>query len=229
MAQVTGAHGQYAVGAVRTSRVDSACQFVEGAGNSVAQKCVISFTASPEREDGSEYTCKDGLGEICWTVKNGDKEKRMNLDAEFCIRDLEMIELMTTATLALDAGGDAIGIERQGINAAANTGASFEAFAKVGYGQGTCPPVVVGETVPQWWRFTYGRTTWFLGDTTLEDGVQNISMTGYAEANPSFGNGPFDDYPATAGMGADTIESVLLDAAGPPVTQVGYIDTPVQA
>lgn len=229
MAQIHGCLGQYAVCGIRTARLDQSCQVVPGINNAVAQRCVVTFTASPEREDGTEYVCKDGCGIVCWTIKDCDKEKRMNLDVELCVRDLDQIEIMTGAHLVLDADGNTIGLERQGPNGVCTNGATLELWAKVATGSGACPPSTPTQaTTPGWWRYSYGRSFMLMGDTTMEDGVYQISMTGYAEVNPQFGNGPFNDYPGAAPMGEDSLESIVLDAAGPPTAQCGYIETPLQ-
>lgn len=224
MAQVQGCLGQYAVCAARVARLDNTCCPVEGDNNAVAAKCIASFTASPEREEGTEYVCKDGCGSVCWTVKDCDKEKRMNVDLEMCVRDLEMLEIMTNAKLVLDADGNCIGLERQGIAAPCPFGSTLELWAKVGNATGACPPDPgMAATQPQWWRYSYGRMFWFLGDSTLEDDVYQVSLTGYAESNPCFQDGPFNDYPGASPVGPDTLESIVLDLAGPPETACGYV------
>lgn len=230
MAQINGCFGQYAVCAIRVSRLDENCCPMEGENNAVAQRCVISFTASPEREEGTEYNCTDGCGDVCWTVKDCDKEKRMNLDLEMCIRDLEMIELLSTAQVCLDDAGNCIGLERQGVDVDCPNGAVVELWAKVGFGTGACPPdPTTADTTPKWWRFTYPRAFMWMGDTTMEDDVYNVNLTGYSENNPCFVDGPFNDYPAAKPLSPGALESILLDVEGPPETACGYIPVPAQA
>jgi len=81
---------------------------------------------------------------------------------------------------------------------------------------------------PGWFRVIYPRATFTLGDSTFENGVAVVSLSGFGTQNPLWGNGPFNDYPASGTLPANTPEAILLDSAGPPALANGYTTVPAQ-
>lgn len=227
MAQIYGTLGQYAVCRLRVSRLGANCAPVSGANNAVVSKALVTMTATPEREDGTEYTARTGCNEIAFSVKECDREKRMTISMDLCTRDLELMELLTNARLVLDADGNTIGVERQGYNNDCDDGVGLEVWAKVGTSAGACAPD--GDVViPGWWRYTYPKGHYFLGEHSFANDVFVTKITGYSEVNPEWGDGPFNDYPGVDGLGTDTLESITLDLGGPPSAGTGYISVPAQ-
>jgi hypothetical protein len=210
--------------AVRVARLDSTCAIVKGANNAVASTAIVRLQSSPEYETGDEFIQKNGCGDICLYVKDGDKLKRMNLTLELCTRDMEMLELLTGGELIMD-GADVIGFSRRGVGAADPDPVSLELWTRaIPSGQsGACADPNAGAS---WWRWVYPRASFTLGDVTHENGIGLVSLTGIADPNPFWGNGPFNDWPGDEFPDPTSPEHFVLDSVGPPTTQCGYIAVP---
>lgn len=215
--------GSARVCALRVTRLDSTCQIVKGANNAVASTAIVRLVSSPQYETGDEFIQKNGCGDICLYVKNADKLKRMNLTMELCTRDMQMLEMLTGASLYTDAG-DVIGLSRRGVGETDPDPVSLELWTKaIPTGtSGACAAVGAA----QWWRWVYPRATFTLGDVTHENGIGLVSLTGFADPNPYWVNGPFNDWPADEILDQESPEHFVLDSVGPPTTQCGYITVP---
>lgn len=216
--------GSARVCALRVVRLDSTCAIVKGDNNAVVSSAIVRLQSSPEYDAGEELIQKNGCGDICLVVKNLDKLKRMNLTMELCTRDMELIELLTGASLYTE-GADVIGLSRRGIGASDPDPVSLELWTKaIPSGQsGAC----TGVGATSWWRWVYPRATFTLGDVTHENGIGLVSLTGFADPNPYWVNGPFNDWPADEILDQESPEHFVLDAVGPPTTQCGYISVPL--
>jgi hypothetical protein len=216
--------GSARVCALRVTRLDEYCQFVTGAGNAVVSSAIVRLQSSPEYETGDEFIQKNGCGEVQLVVKTLDKLKRMNLQMELCTRDMELMELLTGGTLYTE-GADVTGFARRGVGASDPNPVSLELWTKAiptGTGGG-CPDPNAGAA---WWRWVYPKATFTLGDVTHENGIGLIQMTGYAEPNVYWGNGPFNDWPADELLQEDSPEHFVLDSVGPPTSACGLVSVP---
>lgn len=148
----------------------------------------------------------------------------MNLTLDLCTRDMELIELLTGAGLYTD-GSDIVGVHRRGIGASDPDPVSLELWTKaIPSGQsGACPQPGAGAA---WWRWVYPRATFTLGDVTHENGIGLVTLSGFADPNPYWTNGPFNDWPADELLDPESPEHFILDSVGPPATQCGYITVP---
>ncbi len=215
--------------AIRVSRLGPDCAPVAGVNNAVVTSAVVKLIGTPQYDAGQEYTLKNGCGNTVVELREVDKLKSMNLDVELALRDMELIELMTGAQLYLNADTPTphvIGMSRRGVGAAAPASVSVEIWTRAISLTGDCTPGV--SAVPQWWRIIYPKATFTLDTATFENSVGVITLKGFASANPQWGNGPFNDYPAATLLDPTTPEAYILDASGLPVTQCGYISVPVQ-
>jgi hypothetical protein len=221
--------GSAQVCAVRIARLLPNCTFAVGPNNAAASSAIIRVNASPEYSPGEDFEMKNGCGQLCVSLKNCDQLKRMNLQVELCLRDPAMIELMTGSRTYTD-GTDIVGYSRRGIGAACPDSVSMEIWTKAVTTQNTCPVAGGGGYVDaQWWRTIWPKATFTLGDVSFANEVATLQLTGFAEANPNFLNGPFNDVDPLIGvLDPDSPEHMILDQAGPPVLGCGYITTPVQ-
>jgi hypothetical protein len=216
--------GSARVCALRVARLDSTCQIVKGANNAVASTAIVRLVSSPEYETGDEFIQKNGCGDICLYVKNADKLKRMNLTMELCTRDMELLELLTGASLYTDAS-EVIGLSRRGVGATDPDPVSLELWTKA-IPSGTSGACADPDAGASWWRWVYPRATFTLGDVTHENGIGLVSLTGFADPNPYWVNGPFNDWPADEILDQESPEHFVLDSVGPPTGQCGYIAVP---
>lgn len=215
--------GSARVCALRVSRLDDICSCVVGEDNAVVSSAIVRLQASPEYETGDEFIQKDGCGNIVINIKDVDRLKRINLTMELATRDIALLEILTGGTVYANEEGDIIGFARRGIGAEANDPVAMELWTRAVGASGTCAV----ETAA-WWRWTYPKATFTLGDVTHENGIGLVQLTGFSEANPNFGNGCFDDWPSVDEIDPDSPEHFVLDEQGPPQAQCGYIPVPVQ-
>lgn len=215
--------GSARVCVIRVSRLSSSCSCVPGATGAVASSAIVRLAATPEYETGDEFITKNGCGDIELSIKDVDRLKRINLQLELATRDMELLELLTGGTLYVDGLGEPEGFARRGIGVAANDPVAMELWTRAISTAGTC-----GADDSTWWRWTYPKATFTLGDTTLENGIATVQLTGFAEANPNYGDGCFNDWPATDPIDPDSPEHFVFDDA-PPTTACGYITVPAQS
>lgn len=212
--------------AIRVARLASNCTFVPGASSAVASSALIRIGSSPEYSPGEDFELKNGCGQLCVSLKNCDQLKRMNLTLELCTRDPALLELMTGAPV-YTVGQDIIGYSRRGIGATCPPSVSVEIWTKAVGIQNTCPTVVepVGYEEAQWWRVVWPKATFTLGDVTFANEIATVTLSGFAESNPNFASGPFQDIDLT--LDPTSPEHMFLDPDGPPTLGCGYTTTPV--
>lgn len=215
---------------IRVARLNSLCTHVPGPNNAAASSAIIRINSSPEYTAGDDFEMKNGCGTLCVTLKTCDQLKRMALQLELCLRDPAMIELLTGATTYTD-GTDIIGYSRRGVGATCPDNVSVEVWTKAVTTQNNCLPIVTPATSfqdAQWWRVIWPKATFTLGDVAFANEVATISLTGFAEANPNFLDGPFNDVPGGVVLDPSSPEHMILDQVGPPADECGYLTTPAQ-
>jgi hypothetical protein len=220
--------GSAQVCAIRVARLNTDCTFVSGANNSVATSAIVRLASSPEYSPGEDFEMKNGCGQICVSMKNCDQLKRMNLGLELCTRDPALVELLSGASLITD-GADIIGYSRRGIGSACPSPVSVEIWTKAMTINNTCAPAVEGYGDAKWWRVIWPKATFTLGDVAFANEVATLSLAGFAENNPNFTTGPFEDVPAGVTLDTSSPEHMFLDLIGPPTLACGYTAAPVPA
>jgi hypothetical protein len=93
----------------------------------------------------------------------------------------------------------------------------------------TCAPAVEGYGDAKWWRVIWPKATFTLGDVAFANEVATLSLAGFAENNPNFTTGPFEDVPAGVTLDTSSPEHMFLDLIGPPTLACGYTAAPVPA
>lgn len=202
---------------IRVSRLLDDCTYATGPDNSVVTNAGIRFDAQPEIEAGEEIIQKNGCGEICLNIKDPDEIKRLNLELELCTRDLDLLNILSCKTPILNEDGDTIGgCTKSG--ALDCPGATLEIWAKVGTDTGTCGEV--GASDYQWVRYYYPKVTLLAGGVTLENGLNNLTLTGIAEGNANSLDGPFSDWETT--VDSTDLECWQYETEAPPEPSCGY-------
>lgn len=201
-----GLYGSIKAAVIRVGKLSGACVPLSGANMGAASKAVITMQATADYETGDEFNQKNGNGDLLISVKDNDKLKRLNLQLELATRDYELISVMTGATL-LASGGVTYGIARLGTASSTPSPVSMEIWTKVAQASGSCAATGSG----QWFRHVYPKVVWTLGDSEFGNSVATVKMTGVAEGNPNWGNGPFNDYPDYTAVPSDTPEFEFLD------------------
>lgn len=228
MAQI-GLYGSIKLCVLRVARIDpTTCQFVETGvdanAEAVVSKAIVSLKSTPEYDTGQEYLQKNGCGDIVISVRDCDRLKRVNLEMELCLRDLELLELLTGGNLySTDIGTVEdpdvrnIGLGRRGIGQSCPTPVSIEVWSKAADASGDCS----ANADFAWWRSVWPKAHLTLSDVELGNGVAMIKLNGFGEPNPNWGDGPFNDWPADETLDPNEPEAFVLDTA-PPTPGIGF-------
>lgn len=199
------------------------CAFETGATAGIITSAVARVNTTPDYEPGEDFYMKNGCGEACAVLKTCDQLKRLNVEIELCLRDVTLLELITGGRLIVsDAeGAPPIGFARRAIGMTCQNPASLELWSKAIDTSGDC-----GTEGARWWRTVYPKATLTLGGYTMENAVATVTLTGYVEPLPSWGTGPFDDWPDATGLGENEPEAFVLDDIAPPAAVAGYVTVP---
>lgn len=208
---------------LRVSRLDSSCGCVYGANNGAITSGIVRLDASPEYITGQEYVLQNGCGDICVNFRDCDRLKRINIQMELCTRDMELLEILTGGQIYTTTG-TTTGFSRRGIGASCPDPVQFDIWTRAVDNSGTCAESGNPYT---WWHVVYPKATFTLGDSTFENGVATVKLTGYAEANSNIGIGCWEDLPS--GLDITAPEYFFLESADPPATDCGYATVPTPA
>lgn len=209
---------------IRASRLTGTGEAADSATAGVITSDMISVDTTVETSTGDDLEVKNGCGSLCSAFKDCDRLKRVTLSLKLCQLDFELIELLTGATLFVDAG-DVMGFQMPSSTAACPNGAAFEVWTKAWTGGEQAVSTTVGAATYFHWVFP--RTTWRLGNFTLENGFLEVAVEGEGTENSHIGaKGPFSDWPAgvIAGGGVTAMGGVFFDDA-PPASTCGYVAT----
>lgn len=212
--------GSAKVCALRVARLADDCTALPGATNGAVSTAIVQLQATPEYDTGQEFIQKNGCGDICISLRDLDKLKRITLAMTLCTRDLELIEILTGASL-ITISGEVSGLSRRGVGADDPARVSLELWTRAVDTAGAC-----SSTNNRWWRWVYPSSTFTLGQTTLENGIATVQLAGFSEPNPVWGNGPWNDWPADSFPDPESPEHFVLDSDGPPTAVCGYTTVP---
>jgi len=206
--------------AMRVAKLTAIGAPLTGANNGYVTSTPISAKLGIEKEEGEEFTVKNGVGSICATYKDWDRIKRATLSLELCELDLELIGFLCGGSVLRDlagpGSGNAIAWLASDYNDAAPAPVCIELWTKAYDGDSfATPPFLSGAAA--YWHFVLPRATFQLDEVTLENGFATIPVSGWSETNAHItANGPFDDWNAdvaaaggfTTSLGVELTSSV---------------------
>ncbi len=143
---------------------------------------------------GTQFEQKNGCGTVCVQFQGEDRIRGVNLTMELCHLDMELISLMTGASLVSEPGRTNIGTALPAIDADLTRRVSIEAWSKAWDGDEQATDQT-GGSEPLYIRTIFPSTSWIEGDRTYEEGITRITLTGRGRSNANFGNGPGNDLP----------------------------------
>lgn len=206
--------GQHSVCLIRAALLDSDCSPLGGVDSGFVTTGIITATASPELQEGQSFEPLNGCGDIAWEYQVPDKIRRFNLTGELAFFDHELMVLLFGGSLVVgDTGtgfdGDNIGWAAPNYTDEAPDQVYVEFITKTaGEGVGECSPA--GSPFPAYVGHIFGRARFVPGDRTFAGEAATVAFTGTSSANPSLGDGPWDDFPGTG------------DIPNSPYVQVSY-------
>lgn len=173
---------------VRATRLDPVTgAVIGGADGAVVTDGAVTIAFSPEIEEGTENTLKNGCGDILATSKTPDRFKRWNMVLTMGEFNPALFEVLTGAEVATD-GADIIGIigEDQFADDFVETLAALEGWA-FAY-EGDAP-----DSTRPYFYCLITASSWTIGDFTLGEDPATIPLNGFSRTNDMWGNGPYDD------------------------------------
>lgn len=218
--------------ALRITRLGADCSPVAGVGNGAIATAIATITATPDVTEGTSFNPTDACGRVVFSAKDPSVTNRYTFEMELIGVDYEFIEIATSSSLILGASGSgpsgswankAIGIERPGPTTANTDGFGLEVWVKNGAGTGSCGPA---STNPPYVRHVFPRVLAELGARTFTNEVANATFSGTAEANISWGEGPYGDFPGATVPGGTPWMEFFDVAANLPEAECGAVEVP---
>jgi hypothetical protein len=197
--------------AARATRLDTCGRAVTGANNSAVTCGYTSLAWAADVEAGTDITVKNAAGDICCSQKGCPKLKGFDLTGAFCQVDPEFVELVSSARLLTDTGGNTVGY-------APNEDVECDGFALEVWQEicdQECDP---GAAVLYVYTLFPRIINGVFGDFTIEEGPTTLQLKAYAESNANWGD------PYNVGQTPATKEPYLqfLTASAPPTCVCGY-------
>jgi len=176
---------------IRISKLGQDGKILSGPNSVYTFKEFISFSFSPEYEDGDEFTQKNAKGGVCVAYKAPDTFKRLNLSVAICNPDPIVENLL--------GGGTVLSTTTP------TTEATGWASPAVGE-----DPVPFGVAIEVWshavtdgkqdsktpyfhWVFPYAKLRQS-GERVIQNDILATEFEGWAVGNSQFGSGPLEPY-----------------------------------
>lgn len=186
---------------VRMAKLDTDCSPLQGADQGIITAGLVTLTASPVVEEGSQIEPKLACGDYGFRVEKTDRIKRYDLSGEFLFHDHEaMLMMFGGSTIVAKAAtpyvgkviGHAMPSTDDGI---ATVGVYLEVIQLVAYQDlGECAATT---TAPYAMGTIFGRTRFVPGDATFTEEAASVTFTAKASENPNLFDGPWNDYPGS--------------------------------
>lgn len=152
----------------------------------------ISLTIALNLSTGDDFEQKTGCGDVCFSFKDRDKIKNLNLTLSICTHEPELTQLLVGGDL-LTSGSDTVGYALPAVGSVGNVnGVSLEGWTKNIRGS------TLDEDFP-YVRWVFPRTYWTPSDKTFENGPIVAAFTGTGEENDNWFDGPVNDWDFESG------------------------------
>lgn len=173
--------------AMRVSRLASDGSPIAGSDDLYVTDQFTTFRIRTVKKTGDEFTVPNACGEDCVNYKAPDTYKRLDIDLGLCVRDPELMELISGGTRL--SSGAAVGYAYPALGSAGNDGVALEFWAKrlsgtTGQQDATFP----------YERILFPRAYLFHADWEIANAPIVAAFSGFAIENPEFLDGPQNDW-----------------------------------
>jgi len=176
---------------IRVTRLDSAGNLLNGAGDSYTTSAFIRTSFTPEYEEGDEITEKAADGTVCVVYKSPDTLKRITMEIAICEPDPELTQLMSGGLLLRKNLGTFGAPNRKSIGWSSPAVGDDPAAAGVAVEvwSNAIKDGKKSSTLPYFhWVFPYCKVRQS-GDRVIENGLLANTFEGYGLGNANFGSG----------------------------------------
>ena len=171
--------------AIRVSKLAADGKILPGENSVYTFKNFISFSFTPEYEDGDEFTQKNAAGAVCATFKAPDTLKRINLSIAVCNPDPIIEQLLGGGELLGGTGTEALGWSAPSVGAdPLPNGVAIEVFSNAiedGKPHPTTPKIH--------WIFPYAKLR-ASGERIIQNDMLATEFEGWSVGNSQFKSGP---------------------------------------
>lgn len=191
---------------MRATKVDQCGLVVPGPKGSLVTKGFVQVSYSFEVDEGTEISVPDANGDLCISEPGTPTIKWVNVEAQFCRVDPDLVNMFTGWPVVTDAAGGGTGFRiRDQIQA--NAGVGLELWSDVSGTGGICAG---GQRL-----YGYFLTPWInkgiiSGDILVQNGEATFTLSGKGVKASGWGTGP---YLVDADAGGDP--AVLASPIGP--------------
>lgn len=182
--------------AIRVSKLAADGTILQGENSVYTFKNFISFSFTPEYEDGDEFTQKNAAGAVCATFKAPDTLKRVNISIAVCNPDPVIENLLGGGTLLGSGAGEdgPLGWSAPSVGSdPVPNGVALEVWSNAVEDSKPHP-----DTPKIHWIFPYAKLR-ASGERIIQNDMLATEFEGWAVGNAKFGAGPGDPawpYPA---------------------------------
>lgn len=166
-------------------------------GDTVVTDSLAVATITPVYEEGDEITAKNACGASYISILDDPSLKRLDIELDFLSPDPYLHALLLGTAVLDDAG--AKGFAYPPIGQVTGDGVSVEFWTK---------RIIAGavSTVHPYAQWAFPRVRSLrIGARTFGGDVQHSLITGQANENPNWGNGPANDWPVASTRAAQMI------------------------
>lgn len=161
---------------MRTIKLDVCGNPVSGgSGVLIVEPGYISIKPSPQYEDGTEFTQKRADGALCVNQKDQGQLKRVQLEANLCVLNPDLIVQLTGSREIFTGGVTGSGVWFN--DSVINTHTSLETWQQVS-GRNAC---VNGVQQYVYWVFLH-TVNWQVSDWTAENAVFTFTLKGETQS-----------------------------------------------
>lgn len=196
--------------AMRVTRLDAAGAPLVGANNLYVTDTLTELTFTPEFKEGVEIEQENAAGGVCVTYKAPDKLKRLQIGLGLCTPDPELIEMLVGG-VAIQDGGETVGYASSEVGADPTPhGVSLEVWTRA---------IIDGDNAATdpYWRWLFPRVRLRLDQRAINTSNMVSPMSGHGSQNPSWGDGPTNDWPYVSNRVFQHVRASTV-----PTAQLGY-------
>lgn len=176
--------------AVRATRLDTDGSPAAGPNNVYIVSDILQLQVNPNIREGEDREMRGGCGCVIASKSEDDEVRRFDLQLDAGRLEPGLLEILGLGSAILDST-DVIGahIAKKRTCGVPQPAVAFEAWTKRWTADDEQDPLF------PWWHWLWPRSTWALGQNTLQAEFGPVVAVGKSKANTAWGLGPYDDMP----------------------------------